>query len=424
MMNQPNFLTPPGPKRYLPWLWFLTSIFSLRILGQMLQALFGFEIFSSASIWMGSSIPYPTLLFTQTTMLMGMLLTNVLIHQEKFSLSEKRSHLLKWTAFFYLGSMLLRLLLGSTLLKEHAWFDKPIPTLTHIFLSQYLLTLACCSVKKQKLITETRAYFVYPTTFIICLSYFWVLVQSTELPYFLIVNTLVGLTTLSIFFLEIAEPYRNTWVPKYKELASDVSTLIMIQIILPKMIAYGAAMYMLSNVQLEIFADTIDYKALPIWLQVIVMILTADFFRYWFHRWSHTCKPLWTLHKIHHTPNKLYTVNVGRFHVADKSFHVLIDTVPFILLGVSELALSLYFLCYAINGVFQHSNLPLRYGLLNYLISTSEMHRWHHSVSMREAQSNFGNTTIIWDILFGSYYNPNQAEVKKVGISNPLQKVI
>lgn len=186
------------------------------------------------------------------------------------------------------------------------------------------------------------------------------------------------------------------------------------------MIAYGTVLFILPNEQIAAAAISIDLQSLPIWLQVITMILTVDFFRYWFHRCSHANRVLWKLHKVHHSPNKLYTVNVGRFHLLDKAIQVLIDTVPFIMLGVSEIVISIYFLCYAVNGIFQHSNLSLRFGLLNYIISTSELHRWHHSVLMKEAQSNFGNTTIIWDLLFGSYYNPPDARVRNVGISRSI----
>lgn len=416
-MDQPNAFTSSQAKQYLPWLWLLTTIFLLRIAGQALQNQLSIEFFNSEHLWMGSGIPYPILLLSQLMILSAMFFINGLIHDDKFKLSAEQSNALRWISLVYAGVMVARLIVGYTFLEGHSWFDKPIPTLSHLMLALYLLTLACISDHHGRLISTARSYLIYPAALLISLSYFSVFVQNTNMPLFLIVNLLVGLTMTAVFFLEIAEPYQQQWIPKKNELISDALFLVVIQILLPKMITYGTVLFAISNPQMESTVNWIELDFQPAWLQVITMIITADFFRYWFHRCSHTNKILWKLHKVHHNPNKLYTVNVGRFHVLDKAIHVLIDTVPFIILGVSELVISIYFLCYAVNGIFQHSNLPLRFGLLNYIISTSELHRWHHSVLMKEAQSNFGNTTIVWDLLCGSYYNPHRDQVRNVGIS-------
>ena len=148
------------------------------------------------------------------------------------------------------------------------------------------------------------------------------------------------------------------------------------------------------------------------------MMVIADGLRYWLHRLAHEWEPLWRFHAVHHSPHKLYWFNVGRFHPIDKGLQIYLDTIPFVLVGVGGAVLGLYIVCYAINGFFQHCNIDLRLGPLNYLISGPELHRWHHSMVKHESNRNYGNNLIIWDLLFGSWYLPIEREVQDLGLVN------
>ena len=48
---------------------------------------------------------------------------------------------------------------------------------------------------------------------------------------------------------------------------------------------------------------------------------------------------------------------------------------------------------------------------------TPELHRWHHSRSREEADHNYGDNFIFWDIVFGTYYRPRDREVEALGIA-------
>jgi hypothetical protein len=112
----------------------------------------------------------------------------------------------------------------------------------------------------------------------------------------------------------------------------------------------------------------------------------------------------------------LYSLNVGRFHPLEKSLHWSLDTLPFLLLGVAPAVMAGYLLVYAVNGFFQHSNMRLCYGWLNYCIAGAELHRWHHTRDPRRAACNFSNTTVVWDLAFGTWYLPRDRAVGAVGI--------
>ena len=79
----------------------------------------------------------------------------------------------------------------------------------------------------------------------------------------------------------------------------------------------------------------------PLVVQVALMLLVAELLRYPLHVAAHNTKILWRLHAVHHSPKKLYWLNVGRFHPAEKALQYVRDTLPFILVGVGEEAVAL-----------------------------------------------------------------------------------
>ena len=132
----------------------------------------------------------------------------------------------------------------------------------------------------------------------------------------------------------------------------------------------------------------------------------------------HEFNGLWKFHAVHHASDKLYTMNVGRFHPLDKTIQFLGDSLPFLLLGVSSEIFAAYFVFYAINGFYQHSNADVKLGFLNWIVAGPELHRWHHSTTIAEGHANYGNNLIIWDSFFGTRFLPPERTVSEVGIGN------
>lgn len=225
----------------------------------------------------------------------------------------------------------------------------------------------------------------------------------------------VLLAALAITLLEIYFPERKDWRPTRIEIANDSAFMLIVQILLPQLLSYLAAYTLAGSASKSIHVWP---REIPAALQVVLMILAADLLRYWLHRACHRYMPLWQLHAVHHSPGKLYWLNVGRFHPLEKALQFLFDALPFILLGVTQEVLSMYFVFYAINGFFQHSNVRVRFGWLNYLISSAELHRWHHSMKKEESDRNFGNNIILWDLCFGTYFLPPDRHVGELGLIN------
>jgi sterol desaturase/sphingolipid hydroxylase (fatty acid hydroxylase superfamily) len=68
-------------------------------------------------------------------------------------------------------------------------------------------------------------------------------------------------------------------------------------------------------------------------------------------------------------------------------------------------------------GLFQHANIDFELGPLSWIFSVGEMHRWHHSEHLTEANHNYGNSFLFWDVVFGTWYRPRGlAAPEKLGI--------
>jgi len=230
----------------------------------------------------------------------------------------------------------------------------------------------------------------------------------------------VALAALAIMTHERLLPYRCAWRADAATVANDAAFLVIVQMLLPRLLAF---LVVLAAARLATDQGWIIHGwwpgDWPVAAQVVLMTVLAEFPRYWLHRAFHRLPALWRLHAVHHAPTGLYWLNVGRFHPIEKTIQFLVDALPFILLGVPETVLAAYFVFYAVNGFYQHSNCDMRLGPLNYLISGPELHRWHHSRNPPESDTNFGNNLIIWDLLFGTRFLPADASVSDLGLRNP-----
>lgn len=261
-------------------------------------------------------------------------------------------------------------------------------------------------------------YIIYPLTIAsvvgVYLAMLWFEVPTTFSTYLCIF-----LAAASIVTFERLYPYREEWAPDKLEVANDLTFMVIVQVLLPKFLTYLLVVGLLNWLTLNgLTIESYWPHQAPLLVQACIMLLISDFLRYWLHRACHESRILWKLHAVHHSPHKLYFVNVGRFHPLEKSAQYFLDSLPFILLGVSAEVLGLYLVFYAANGFFQHCNIKLSLGWLNYIVSGPELHRWHHSKVVKESDHNFGNNLIIWDLAFGSYYLPDGKEVKQLGTLN------
>ncbi len=212
-------------------------------------------------------------------------------------------------------------------------------------------------------------------------------------------------------------PYQQYWHPTRFDLINDVAYMVLGQVLLEQLLLF-IAFFLVATL-----ASTTEWQISgiwphdwPIWLQAILLLVVGDFFRYWLHRLFHQVPWMWAFHQVHHSPKRLYWVNVGRFHPIEQALQFVVDALPFVLIGVQKEVIYVYFVFYAINGFYQHSNCDVRLGPLNWIVAGPELHRWHHSLDLKEANHNYGNNLIVWDVLFGTRFLPKDHQVGELGI--------
>ena len=94
--------------------------------------------------------------------------------------------------------------------------------------------------------------------------------------------------------------------------------------------------------------------------------------------------------------------------------------------GVQTCALPIYtnviFIIAIINtliGHLNHSNLPINWGPLRYVLNSSKMHIWHHDeINHFSYGQNFGITLSTWDWIFGTVYWPSNGMPEKLGFND------
>jgi ornithine lipid hydroxylase len=238
------------------------------------------------------------------------------------------------------------------------------------------------------------------------------LVVSTYVP--------VLLAAAMVTLLELAFPYRSEWRPPASEVKTDLGFLAVVQLAFPPLVGFLFTYALVAPARaLTLPISVIWPHQWPLWLQAVLMILVVDFLRYWLHRAAHENDTLWRLHSVHHSVEQMYWLNTARFHLLEKAMQMTLDSLPFLLMAVNPTVLALYYVAYATNGFFQHCNIELRYGVLNYIVGSAETHRWHHSRIPRESNANYGNTVIVWDLLFGTWFLPADRRVQELGLSDP-----
>ena len=143
----------------------------------------------------------------------------------------------------------------------------------------------------------------------------------------------------------------------------------------------------------------------PMWIQVLMGVTLAELGLYWAHRIAHEWTPLWRFHAVHHSVTRLWIVNTGRFHFVDSLKSIALGlALPFAFGAPMEVVIWLSAVT-AFIGMLTHCNVDMRFGPLSWWFNTPELHRWHHSRDLREGNKNYGENLMVWDHVFGTFYN-------------------
>lgn len=162
----------------------------------------------------------------------------------------------------------------------------------------------------------------------------------------------------------------------------------------------------------------------PVLLQVVLIVLCADFVLYWEHRLYHEVQLLWPIHAVHHSVENIDWLAGSRGHFVQVFSERALVMVPLYLLGADEAALNIYVVFAALQAVLIHCNVAIPFGPIKYLLVTPQFHHWHHSSEEPALDTNYGAHTVLFDRLFGTYHMPKDLWPAFYGTTTPLPRSV
>ncbi|BBB07401.1 sterol desaturase family protein [Sphingopyxis sp. EG6] len=160
--------------------------------------------------------------------------------------------------------------------------------------------------------------------------------------------------------------------------------------------------------------------AQPFWLQVVVLLLFADFGFYVVHRLFHTIPALWRFHAIHHSIEELDWLAAHRVHPIDQIVTKGATLVPIFALGFSGSAMAAFFLLYQWHSLILHANVRIGFGALHWVVASPCFHHWHHADHPEAWNKNFSGQFPVWDIIFGTAHMRRDSLPTRYGIEEPV----
>ena len=156
----------------------------------------------------------------------------------------------------------------------------------------------------------------------------------------------------------------------------------------------------------------INLYHLPPWFAVIIGAVSLDFVIYLQHVAFHTVPFCWRLHMVHHTDMDIDMTTGVRFHPVEIILSMFIKMAAIVILGAPPLAVLIFEVVLNGGSIFTHSNVYIPGAVdraLRVFFVTPDMHRVHHSVIIRETNTNFGFNLSWWDRIMDTYQDQPSA---------------
>ena len=157
-------------------------------------------------------------------------------------------------------------------------------------------------------------------------------------------------------------------------------------------------------------------SSLPMWLQILFVLLAADVLAYWSHRLFHRSW-LWPFHAVHHSSESVDWLSSVRLHPVNDVVTRVIQVLPLYWLGFSGNVLAAYVPFLTIYAFVLHANVNWTYGPLRYAIASPAFHRWHHTTEAEGLDTNFAGLFPFIDVFFGTFYMPVGRVPERFGIT-------
>lgn len=208
--------------------------------------------------------------------------------------------------------------------------------------------------------------------------------------------------------------YKNTFYVDGRDKA-----IVQLELILLLLSLLSSTFLMLPFVNLVAPLQILSLATLPIprVLSFILSFLLIDLIFYFSHRLHHLIPLLWKFHRLHHSDRKVDSLTTFLHHPLESLSTFFISILLFVIFDLPVPVILIYFATAAVHGVISHSSILIPEKIDKYLrffIVTPNSHRLHHSIEMKEGNSNFGSLFLFWDFLFGTYFYKSEDNLNQL----------
>ncbi|WP_353227773.1 sterol desaturase family protein [Novosphingobium sp.] len=247
---------------------------------------------------------------------------------------------------------------------------------------------------------KTRALNLLPPATIAVVVAFWMLAPKAWVnnPLSLVI---AGCVTLAfVQALEWVHERHVTWRLTWREFFTDLFYVILGYTVI-NWLSTHLAEDPLTALKAALHISTPWAEHLPFLVQAALVIVLIEFGQYWMHRLMHNFTPFWMTHAPHHHITQLNAMkgavgNPIELFLISLSVVALFDfSLPAVFCGVHVLSTV---------SIYAHANVrsdPPRW--YAFFFTTIRNHSLHHSVPLEDTRSNYANSLILIDRIFGTF---------------------
>jgi sterol desaturase/sphingolipid hydroxylase (fatty acid hydroxylase superfamily) len=155
------------------------------------------------------------------------------------------------------------------------------------------------------------------------------------------------------------------------------------------------------------------------WVWIVGLVL-YDFCYYWHHRFGHTVALFWAAHAVHHQSED-YNLSTALRQTSSGWIGGWLFYLPMALLGFPPLVFGTVALIDLLYQYWVHTQQIGKLGWFDRWFCAPSNHRVHHAVNDQYLDKNYGGILIVWDRLFGSYAEEDDAVPCVYGTRGPLR---
>jgi len=218
-----------------------------------------------------------------------------------------------------------------------------------------------------------------------------------------------ALIVATVLFLEWVNERHAGWRMNRREFLTDMFYVVLSATVIA-WVSDTVAKDPLKTAKASLGITTEWAMQMPWLLQVALVILLIEFGQYWMHRLMHNSTPFWLTHAPHHHITQL---NAAKGAVGNPIELVLISLSIVALFDLEKTAIFAAINTLGVISTFAHANVradpPIWY---SFFFTTIRHHSLHHSTEYDSTRSNYGNSLILLDRIFGTY---REGEASLVG---------